>query len=107
MVAVVEVDVGFGDSERTEFGDLVIPFVLCQEGGGAFSLDGVSRASCSLPYSEKTVDTGRIGRPELCRSVHPLPSKTVPQRRRHLAKRQALCVHAVETHSVNNQSIRV
>ena len=73
VVAVVKVDVGVGDSERTEVGDLVVPFVLCLEKkGGAFSWDGVSRASCSLPYSEKTLDRGGNGRPELCRSVPPL-----------------------------------
>ena len=40
-VALVEVDVGVGDSERTEFGDLVFPFVLCPEKGwgGGFLME--------------------------------------------------------------------
>ena len=47
VVAVVEVDVGVGDSERTEVGDIVVPFVLCQEmRGGLFH--GMGPASLLL-----------------------------------------------------------
>ena len=48
VVAVVEVDVGVVDSERTGVGDLVIPFVLCQEGGGRGFLMGRGLSSLLL-----------------------------------------------------------
>ena len=85
---------------------LSFPSCFAREGSG-FSWDGFLQPLARSPLLKKQWTWGGHGQPEPGRSVPPLLTKRVPRRRRHFAKPQALCVQALETHTVINQSIRV